>query len=76
VRLGLWRRRAPREIDLFMGAAATRRTRTLVIIDNSANWNAASQHWVGAGGESVQAGPVGLRALRRRRELTTSSISA
>ncbi len=54
------------DIDLFVGAAASAQNpNVLVIIDNSANWNAASQHWVGAGGESpFKQGQSELRALR------------
>lgn len=59
-------RAAAEDIDLFMGAAANAQNpNVLVIIDNSANWNAASQHWVGAGGESpFKQGQSELRALR------------
>jgi type IV pilus assembly protein PilY1 len=54
------------DIDLFVGAAATAQNpNVLVVIDNSANWNAANQHWVGAGGESpFKQGQSELRALR------------
>ena len=59
-------RAAAEDIDLFMGAGAVaQNANVLVIIDNSANWNAASQHWVGAGGESpFKQGQSELRALR------------
>ena len=59
-------RAAAEDIDLFMGAGANAQNpNVLVIIDNSANWNAASQHWVGAGGESpFKQGQSELRALR------------
>jgi len=54
------------DIDLFVGAAASAQNpNVLVVIDNSANWNAASQHWVGANGESpFKQGQSELRALR------------
>ncbi len=54
------------DIDLFVGASSlAQNPNVLVIIDNSANWNAASQHWVGAGGESpFKQGQSELRALR------------
>ncbi|MGH8620991.1 MAG: hypothetical protein ACRET3_02540, partial [Burkholderiales bacterium] len=51
------------DIDLFVGtnpAAAASRPNILVVIDNSANWSAASQHWVGG----VKQGQSELRALR------------
>jgi len=51
------------DIDLFVGAATTTtamRPNVLVIIDNSANWSSASQHWVGG----VKQGESELRALR------------
>lgn len=59
-------RAAAEDVDLFVGAAATTpNPNVLVIIDNSANWNSASQHWVGAGGESpFKQGQSELRALR------------
>jgi len=59
-------RAAAEDVDLFVGAAATvQNPNVLVIIDNSANWNAASQHWVGALGESpFKQGQSELRALR------------
>jgi type IV pilus assembly protein PilY1 len=59
-------RAAAEDVDLFVGAAASvQNPNVLVIIDNSANWNAASQHWVGAGGESpFKQGQSELRALR------------
>jgi len=55
------------DVDLFVGAAATAQNpNVLVVIDNSANWNAANQHWVGAGGESpFKQGQSELRALRQ-----------
>ena len=59
-------RAAAEDVDLFVGAAATvTNPNVLIIIDNSANWNSASQHWVGAGGESpFKQGQSELRALR------------
>src|SRR5512134_2167880 len=59
-------RAAAEDVDLFVGAAASvQNPNVLVIIDNSANWNSASQHWVGAGGESpFKQGQSELRALR------------
>jgi type IV pilus assembly protein PilY1 len=59
-------RAAAEDIALFVGAAAAAQNpNVLVIIDNSANWNSASQHWVGAGGESpFKQGQSELRALR------------
>jgi type IV pilus assembly protein PilY1 len=61
-----WNHAVAEDIDLFVGAAAsTQNPNVLVIIDNSANWNAASQRWVGAGGESpFKQGQSELRALR------------
>jgi type IV pilus assembly protein PilY1 len=59
-------RTAAEDVDLFVGAAASvQNPNVLVIIDNSANWNSASQHWVGAAGESpFKQGQSELRALR------------
>ncbi|MGE5526847.1 MAG: pilus assembly protein [Rhodospirillaceae bacterium] len=54
---------AAEDIDLFVGAASTAtamRPNVLVIIDNSANWSAASQHWPGG----LKQGESELRALR------------
>ena len=51
------------DVDLFMGASATSaasRPNILFVIDNSANWSAASQHWAGG----VKQGQSELRALR------------
>jgi type IV pilus assembly protein PilY1 len=51
------------DIDLFVGsspAAAASRPNVLIIIDNSANWSAASQQWPG----NVKQGQSELRALR------------
>ena len=51
------------DVDLFLGAsstAAANRPNILFVIDNSANWSAASQHWVGG----VKQGQSELRALR------------
>ncbi|HWI14442.1 MAG TPA: hypothetical protein VNT02_09315, partial [Burkholderiales bacterium] len=39
---------AAEDIDLFVGSSsstAATRPNVLVIIDNSANWSAANQHW-------------------------------
>jgi type IV pilus assembly protein PilY1 len=57
---------AAEDVDLFVGAAASAvNPNVMIIIDNSANWNSASQHWVGAGGESpFKQGQSELRALR------------
>ncbi|HEX5091644.1 MAG TPA: PilC/PilY family type IV pilus protein [Burkholderiales bacterium] len=54
------------DIDLFVGASSTAQNpNVLIVIDNSANWNAANQHWVGAAGESpFKQGQSELRALR------------
>ena len=61
-----WNHAVAEDIDLFVGAAASAQNpNVLVIIDNSANWNSASQQWVGAGGESpFKQGQSELRALR------------
>ena len=51
------------DIDLFVGsspATAATRPNVLIVIDNSANWSAASQHWAGG----VKQGQSELRALR------------
>ncbi len=49
------------DIDLFVGAAAnTANPNVLVILDNSANWSSASQHWSGG----YKQGQSELRALR------------
>ena len=57
------------DIDLFVSAAtatAAQNPNVLFIIDNTANWNAANQHWVGPNGESpFKQGQSELRALRR-----------
>jgi len=60
-----WGTAVAEDIDLFVGAAASAQNpNVLVIIDNSANWSSASQHWVGAGGESpFKQGQSELRAL-------------
>ncbi len=50
------------DIDLFVGsspATAANRPNVLIVIDNSANWSAASQHWA----SSVKQGQSELRAL-------------
>ena len=54
------------DIDLFVGTAATSTNpNVLIVIDNSANWSAANQGWVGAGGESpFKQGQSELRAVR------------
>lgn len=54
---------AAEDIDLFVGSATTTtamRPNVLLIIDNSANWASASQHWPGG----VKQGESELRALR------------
>jgi len=51
------------DIDLFVGsnpATAANRPNVLIIIDNSANWSAASQQWAG----NVKQGQSELRALK------------
>lgn len=51
------------DIDLFAGAApasAAGRPNILIVIDNSANWSAANQHWPGG----LKQGQAELRALR------------
>lgn len=51
------------DVDLFVGsssAAVASRPNVLIVIDNSANWSAASQHWAGG----VKQGQSELRALR------------
>lgn len=51
------------DIDLFVGASnssSASRPNVLVIIDNSANWSAASQHWPGG----VKQGQSELSALK------------
>ena len=62
------------DIDLFVGsspAAAGNRPNILVVIDNSANWSAASQHWAGG----VKQGQSELRALRTVVGELTDSIN-
>jgi len=51
------------DVDLFMGAASPttgNRPNVLIVIDSSANWSAASQHWAGG----IKQGQSELRALR------------
>ena len=51
------------DIDLFVGsnpASAATRPNVLIIIDNSANWSSASQHWPGG----IKQGESELRSLR------------
>jgi type IV pilus assembly protein PilY1 len=49
------------DIDLFVGAAAnTANPNVLILLDNSANWSAANQHWFGG----YKQGESELRALR------------
>ena len=51
------------DIDLFVGsnpATAANRPNVLIVIDNSANWSAASQNWTG----NVKQGQSELRALK------------
>jgi type IV pilus assembly protein PilY1 len=56
------------DIDLFVSAAAATSAANpniLFVIDNTANWNSASQHWVGVNGENpFKQGQSELRALR------------
>src|SRR6266508_4096414 len=55
-------RAAAEDIDLFVGSqpvGATGNPNVLVIIDDSSNWSAASQHWSGG----VKQGQSELRAL-------------
>lgn len=55
------------DVDLFVGAAATAENpNVLIIIDNSANWNSNSQHWVDPNGviAPFKQGQSELRALR------------
>jgi len=55
------RQAAAEDIDLFVGAVGTNvNPNILIIIDNSANWSAASQHWPGG----VKQGQSELSALR------------
>lgn len=52
---------AAEDIDLFVGAAAnTANPNVLIILDNSANWSAANQHW----SNNYKQGQSELRALR------------
>jgi type IV pilus assembly protein PilY1 len=51
------------DIDLFIGGSPTSaaaRPNVLIVIDNSANWSAASQHWAGG----IKQGQSELRALK------------
>ncbi len=51
------------DIDLFVGStpsSAANRPNVLIIIDNSANWSAANQHWPGG----IKQGESELRSLR------------
>jgi Tfp pilus tip-associated adhesin PilY1 len=53
---------AAEDIDLFTGSSSTATNPNIVImIDNSANWESASQHWPG----NVKQGQSELRALAR-----------
>jgi type IV pilus assembly protein PilY1 len=55
------RQASAEDIDLFVGATgAGLNPNILIIIDNSANWSAASQHWPGG----VKQGQSELKALR------------
>jgi type IV pilus assembly protein PilY1 len=60
--MGAWSQRAAAEdIDLFVGAStSTANPNVLIIIDNSANWSAANQHW----SANRKQGESELRALR------------
>ena len=62
------------DIDLFVGsspAIAANRPNVLIVIDNSANWSAASQGWAGG----VKQGQSELRALRTVIGELTGSIN-
>ena len=49
------------DIDLFLGAStSTSNPNVLIVLDNSANWSSASQHWSGG----YKQGESELRALR------------
>ena len=61
------------DVDLFLGAASSTSTRpnVLIVIDSSANWSAASQHWAGG----VKQGQSELRALRTLVGELTDSVN-
>jgi type IV pilus assembly protein PilY1 len=61
------------DVDLFLGAASSTSTQpnVLIVIDNSANWSAASQHWAGG----VKQGQSELRALRTLVGELTDSVN-
>lgn len=64
------------DIDLFVGATASSTVAStpnvLFIIDNSANWSSANQHWVGG----VKQGQSELRALRTVVGEATDNVNA
>jgi type IV pilus assembly protein PilY1 len=65
---------AAEDIDLFVGSATTataQRPNVLIILDNSSNWSAASQHWVGG----VKQGESELRSLRNVVAAASSNIN-
>jgi type IV pilus assembly protein PilY1 len=67
------------DIDLFVSAATSttaNNPNVLIIIDNSSNWSSASQHWVGAGGQSpFKQGQSELRALRAIVQEATDKVN-
>src|SRR5687767_7473979 len=67
------------DIDLFVSAVTATQANNpnvLFIIDNTANWNANNQHWVGANGESpFKQGQSELRALKRVIEEATDKVN-
>src|SRR5688500_20119028 len=67
------------DIDLFVTAATTTAAdnpNILFVIDNTANWNSNSQHWIGANGENpYKQGQSELRALRRIVQESTDRVN-
>jgi type IV pilus assembly protein PilY1 len=67
------------DIDLFVSAVTAttaNNPNVLFIIDNSSNWSSASQHWVGANGESpFKQGQSELRALRTIIQEATDKVN-
>ncbi len=62
------------DIDLFtsgIGLNQANNPNVLIILDNSANWSAASQHWPGG----VKQGQSELRSIRRVVQETTDKIN-
>lgn len=62
------------DIDLFIGSApatAVNRPNILFVIDNSANWAAASQHWPGG----IKQGQSELNALRNVLSQVTDNVN-